>query len=140
MAKPRVANALKQYQNVGVKSGIEDASPHRLVQMLMEGALDKMAVAKGHMERKEYAEKSRYITWAITIINGLKASLDMRAGGEISANLDDLYDYMARRLMEANASNDTSILDEIISLLVEIKSAWDMIPQQLAAENKRAAS
>jgi len=139
MAKPRVANALRQYQNVGVSSGLEDATPHRLIQMLMEGALDKMCTAKGHMERREFDRKSHYLSWSITIINGLKASLDMDGGGEISANLDDLYDYMIRQLMAANAANDTAIVDEVTSLMLELKSAWDVIPRQLAAESKKMA-
>jgi flagellar protein FliS len=107
--------------------------------MLMEGALDKMSIAKGHMERKEYDRKSHFLSWSITVINGLKASLDMESGGEISANLDDLYDYMIRRLMEANATNDTAIVDEVLSLLLEVKSAWCVIPQQLAAQSKQMA-
>jgi flagellar protein FliS len=139
MAKPLVANALQQYQNVGVNSGLENATPHRLIQMLMEGALDKMSIAKGHMERKEYDRKSHFLSWSITVINGLKASLDMESGGEISANLDDLYDYMIRRLMVANATNDTAIVDEVLSLLLEVKSAWCVIPQQLAAQSKQMA-
>ena len=76
----------------------------------------------------------------ITIISGLQSSLDMDAGGEISTNLDDLYDYMVRRLGEAGAANDPAILDEITSLLIEVKSAWDVIPRQLSAAGRQAAS
>jgi flagellar protein FliS len=108
--------------------------------MLMEGALDKIATAKGHMLHDKPSEKGRHISWAISIISGLQSSLDMETGGEISNNLDDLYDYMVRRLGEAGASNDPAILDEITTLLLEVKVAWDVIPRQLAAENKRAAS
>lgn len=140
MVKSRANSALSRYQSVNVSTGIEDATPHRLVRMLMEGALDKIAIAKGHMLHSEMAEKGRYISWAITIISGLQSSLDMEAGGEISRNLDDLYDYMVRRLGEAGASNDPMILDEITSLLIEVKSAWDVIPQRLEAESTRAAS
>jgi len=132
-------SALSQYQSVSVKSGIEDATPHRLVQMLMEGALDKIAAAKGHMVRNEPADKGRYISWAISIVSGLQSSLDMESGGELSRNLDDLYDYMVRRLGEAGAQNDPAILDEVSSLLLEVKSAWDVIPSQLDAENRQTA-
>jgi flagellar protein FliS len=107
--------------------------------MLMEGALDKMAAAKGHMLRNELADKGRFISWAISIISGLQSSLDMDAGGELSRNLDDLYDYMVRRLGEAGAKNDPTILDEVSSLLLEVKSAWDVIPTQLDTENRQSA-
>lgn len=139
MAKSRVNSALSQYKSVSVSSGVESATPHRLVQMLMEGALDKMAAAKGHMLRNELADKGRFISWAISIISGLQSSLDMEAGGELSRNLDDLYDYMVRRLGEAGAKNDPTILDEVSSLLLEVKSAWDVIPTQLDAENRQTA-
>ncbi|WP_337954854.1 flagellar export chaperone FliS [Sedimenticola selenatireducens] len=132
-------SALSQYNSVSVNSGVEDATPHRLVQMLMEGALDKIAAAKGHMVRNEPADKGRYISWAISIVSGLQSSLDMESGGELSRNLDDLYDYMVRRLGEAGAKNDPKILDEVSSLLLEVKSAWDVIPSQLDAENRQTA-
>ncbi|HEB97676.1 MAG TPA: flagellar export chaperone FliS [Sedimenticola thiotaurini] len=140
MVKSRINSALSQYQSVSISSRVEDATPHRLIQMLMEGALDKIATAKGHMLHDEPAEKGRHISWAISIISGLQNSLDMDRGGELSRNLDDLYDYMVRRLGEAGASNDPAILDEISSLLLEVKGAWDVIPQQLAAESRKAAS
>lgn len=121
-------NALNQYAKVKTSAGLEDASPHRLIQMLMEGALEKISLAKGFMERKEIAEKGSHISWAISIIDGLRVSINKDAGGEIAENLDNLYDYMERRLVEANLKNDTSILDEVSGLLMEIKGAWDAIP------------
>jgi len=140
MVKSRINSALSEYASVSVTSGIEDATPHRLIQMLMEGALDKIATAKGHMLHKNMSEKGRHISWAISIISGLQSSLDMEAGGEVSANLDNLYEYMVRRLGVAGAQNDTAILDEVSSLLLEVKSAWDVIPKQLASENRKVAS
>ncbi|MCB1759844.1 MAG: flagellar export chaperone FliS [Gammaproteobacteria bacterium] len=140
MVKSRINSALSEYRSVSVTSGVEDATPHRLVQMLMEGALDKIATAKGHILHDNPAEKGRHISWAISIISGLQSSLDMEGGGEISANLFDLYDYMVRRLGQAAAGSDPAILDEVSSLMLEVKSAWDVIPAQLAAENRQAAS
>ena len=139
MVKSRLKSALTQYNSVSVNSGVEDATPHRLVQMLMEGALDKIATAKGHMVHNEPAEKGRFISWAISIISGLQSSLDMEAGGELSRNLDDLYDYMVRRLGEAGAGNDPAILDEVSALLLEVKSAWDVIPSEIDSQNQRSA-
>ncbi len=131
MTKSGINSALNKYKSVGVSSGVEGASAHRLVQMLMEGALDKMAIAKGQMERKDFESKSKYISWAISIINGLRDSLDAKAGGEIANNLDNLYEYMTRRLLEANRTNDVAIVEEVISLLLEIKAAWDVMPDHV---------
>jgi flagellar protein FliS len=124
-------NALKQYQSVGVSSGVEGATPHRLVQMLMEGALDRIATARGALLRGDLAEKGRHIGWAINVVGGLRASLDLERGGEIAANLDSLYDYVTRRLSEGNIQNDPAALEEVQSLLGEIKAGWDAIPPVL---------
>jgi flagellar protein FliS len=123
-------SAMKQYQQVSVHSAIMDASPHRLVQMLMEGALEKIALAKGGMANKEIASKGENVSKAIGIIGGLKSSLNMEAGGALAENLSNLYDYMANRLVVANLHNDESILDEVAGLMVEIKTGWDGIPDE----------
>lgn len=120
--------AMKQYQQVGVHGGIMDATPHRLIQMLMEGALEKIALAKGNMINKNIAAKGENISKAIGIIAGLQASLNMEAGGALAENLSSLYEYMSHRLVMANLRNDESILDEVTSLIVEIKIGWDGIP------------
>lgn len=140
MARPRINSALSQYKSISISSAIENATPHRLVQMLMAGALEKIAAAKGRMLYADHAEKGRQISWAISIISGLQSSLDMEAGGEISRNLDNLYDYMVRRLGEAGASNDPNILDEVTSLLSEVKSAWDAIAETMHNDLKQAAT
>jgi flagellar secretion chaperone FliS len=119
-----------QYKQVGTQSGIENANPHRLIQMLMEGALEKIATAKGFMLRNDYENKGKNISWAISIIGGLEASLDKSAGGELSQNLEGLYQYMSRRLLEANINNDETMLDEVMGLLREIKDGWDGIEQE----------
>jgi flagellar protein FliS len=133
-----VRNALDQYSQNAVRTGIESASPHRLIQMLLEGALGKIAAAKGHMERGEIQPKGEQIGSAISIIEGLKSSLDKDRGGEIAQNLDDLYIYMERRLIEANRGNDTSLLDEVSDLLRQIKEAWDAIADQVPQHDPSA--
>jgi len=124
--------AMKQYQSVGVHSGVMDASPHRLIQMLMEGVLQRIAQAKGNVKRKEIADKAVNITKSINIVAGLRSSLDVEKGGEIAANLDSLYDYMLHRLMLANARSDEEILDEVSTLMISIKLSWDSIADQVA--------
>lgn len=122
--------ALDGYGRGAVESEVNFASPHRIIQMLMEGALSKIATAKGCIARNDIAEKSRQITWGMNIIQGLRTSLDAQKGGEVAANLDSLYEYMGRRLLEANVSNDVAILDEVSSLLMEVKTGWDNIPAE----------
>lgn len=124
-----------QYGKVATESEAAYANPHRLVQMLMEGVLDKVATAKGCIERNDLEGKSRQITWAMSIINGLRTSLDMEAGGAIAVNLDDLYDYMVRRLIDASAQNDAGALSEVIDLMLEIKGAWDAMPDEVRNGN-----
>jgi flagellar protein FliS len=130
---------LNQYRQVGAQSGVASASPHRLIQMLMEGALEKINLAKGYMQRGETALKGSHISWAISIIDGLRMSLDKEQGGEVAQNLDDLYDYMGRRLAEANLKNSVEMLDEVAGLLTEIKSAWDSVPSLLQDSNTETA-
>ncbi len=131
MSYPNVQAALNQYRTVGVQNAILDATPHRLIQMLMEGFLERLFGAKGHLAQGELAEKGKLLGAAISIVEGLRASLDMNNGGEIAANLDALYDYMNRRLFEANANNDAEIIDEVARLMAEIKAGWDAIPEQV---------
>jgi len=132
-------NALNQYSQNAVQTGVESATPHRLIQMLMEGALDKIAAARGSMERGDIQTKGDQISSAISILDGLKSSLDMEKGGEISRNLEDLYQYMERRLVEAHSGNDADMLDEVSDLLRQIKEAWDAIADHPAAQHNSAA-
>lgn len=141
MTYSRTQSALGQYNKMAVQAGVEAASPHRLIQMLIDGALEKVARAKGCMQRGEIREKGQQVGWAISILEGLKASLNKAEGGEIAQNLEDLYIYMERRLIEANRNNDTSVLDEVTGLLRQIKEAWDAIGEQASLPpNHTAAS
>lgn len=122
------------YTQVNRISGVEGANPHQLVDMLMEGALDKISVAKGLLTRNEIAAKGFAISRAIAILDGLRNSLD-DAGGELTTNLNDLYDYMQRRLMDANQQNDTQPLDEVTKLLSGLRVSWNGIPENLHTSN-----
>lgn len=123
-------SAMKQYQSVNVQAQVLDASPHRLIQMLMEGGLSRLAQARGALERGDVALKGVLIGKAIGIVGGLRAGLNFEAGGEIAANLGNLYDYMSARLTEANVKNDVGVIDEVAGLLREIKAGWDGISEQ----------
>lgn len=123
--------AAQSYSSLKVHSGVEDASPHRLIQMLFEGALERIAQAKGAMQQNQIARKGELIGKAINIVGGLQGSLNDKEGGALATNLDELYDYIIRRLAQANFANDLSILDECGQLLGEIKSAWDAIAPEV---------
>jgi flagellar protein FliS len=132
------------YANVGLETGIASASPHKLIVMLYDGVLTALAKAKGNIGAGNVAAKGAAISHAITIIdNGLRVSLDLKAGGEIAENLDALYDYMSRRLFEANLKNDVTILDEVHRLLSDLRSAWveigDKVGQPQPAAGQLAA-
>lgn len=127
MVAPRFSNALRQYQQVDKQTAVADASPHRLIQMLMEGVQESLIKAKGHIERGEIADKGAQISRAIGCIGGLRDGLKPEAGPEIAANLDALYDYMERRLLEANLNADIELVEEVIDLLRPVKEAWDAI-------------
>jgi flagellar protein FliS len=120
-------SALRQYQQVSTDAAVLGANPHRLIEMLMDGALERLANAKGHIQRGEIAPKGEQIGKAIDIIGGLREGLNAEAGGEIAINLDNLYDYLQRRLLQANLNSDSAILDEVAGLLREIKNGWSTI-------------
>lgn len=119
--------ALKQYRQLGLEAEVNNANPHRLIQLLYAGALDRLAVAQGAMERNDIALKGEQISKAIGIIGGLRASLDLDSPGELPANLDQLYEYMEVRLLRASSTNDLAMLDEVVQLLKTLKSGWDGI-------------
>jgi flagellar secretion chaperone FliS len=119
-------NAMNQYQSVDTY-GAAYADPHRLIQMLLEGALSRINGARGAIERGDHAQKGSELGKGITIISGLRDSLNHQQGGELAANLEELYAYMQRRLLDASARNELAALDEVSKLLHEIKSAWDAI-------------
>lgn len=127
MSYPRMNSAINQYQSVGAASA-NYADPHRLVQMLMEGFLDRVARAKAAINAKQIQQKGAEITRCIDIIGALRGSLDHEQGGEVAANLEALYDYIQRRLVVANLHNDLEVLDEVATLLREVKQGWDAIP------------
>jgi flagellar protein FliS len=134
---PNPQSAVNAYTQVDVHSHAAYASPHHLIQLLLENTLSKIAVAKSCMTQgvgwENVAKKGENISRAMALVEGLRLGLDKQAGGDIAQNLEDLYDYVERRLAMANAKNDPAILDEVSSLMNEIKSAWVAIGNHPAA-------
>lgn len=122
--------AINTYAQVGVQTGAMSASPHKLITMLYDGARAAIARAKFHLDNGEIVARGNAISKAIDIVdNGLRAVLDHEAGGEISASLESLYEYMVRRLMLANLHSDSAMLDEVDRLLENLASAWAQIDE-----------
>lgn len=130
-------NPAESYAKVGVDAAIETADPHRLVTMLFDGATAAVSLAKIHMQAGDIAEKGTSISKAISLINdGLKASLDIEAGGELAERLAALYDYLVQRLLFANMKNSVAALDEVSELLGSLRDAWS----QIAPGSEQAAA
>lgn len=126
---------IQAYRKDSLKSDLAGADPHRIIQLLMQGALDRLALAKGCIERRDLEEKAKVLTRAIEIINALKDALDRSYNPELADNLDALYDYMTFRITEASSKLDNSIIDEVMGLILQIKGAWD----QISPEDKETA-
>lgn len=128
-------SGVRAYAKIGLEIGAAVASPHQLIVMLFDGALLAVATALQCMNTGDIANKGKSVSFAISIIdNGLRASLDKDAGGDIAKNLDALYDYMTRRLLMANIKNQPEGLQEVHRLLNELKEAWQAIeaPESVA--------
>ena len=122
------------YAKVGMETSVMSASPHKLIVLLYDGALTAIKNAASHMAAGNIVEKSKAISKALDIINnGLRASLDKKAGGEIARNLDALYVYMTERLLTASLQNKTALLDEVQTLLADLRDAWTQIGEKPAA-------
>lgn len=128
--------ALRAYQKVNSHAQISEASPHRLIQMLFEGGLDRLAQAKGALSRGDIAQKCLFITKSIDIITGLRQGLNEEKAEDPATiqQLDSLYEYMNSQLLKANVNNDPEIIDEVARLLTTLKSGWDAIAAQEIAQ------
>ena len=121
--------AVNQYQSAD-NSSIAYADPHELILRLMNGAIERIAQARGAMQHGDVTQKGECLGKAISIIGGLDGCLDHSQEGTLSTNLSDLYDYMIVSLTQANIADDIAKLNEISGLLLEIKSAWEQIPAE----------
>jgi flagellar protein FliS len=138
---------LAAYQGVSVHGGVGEADPHGLIQMLMDGALARLSIARGCLERNcsergDTARKTAALHQCVNIFAELRGSLDVSKGGPLAQNLSELYDYMIRRVMRATAENNVGCVVEVTSLLSEIRSAWIAIGPQVrqSAPAPRAAA
>ena len=132
------ASGTKAYAQVSIESGVMSANPHQLIEMLFDGANSALVRARLFMQQGDIVAKGEAISKAINIIdNGLKAGLDQENGGEIATNLSALYDYMIRRLLQANLRNDCQAIEEVEELLGNIADAWKQISPKASSQESR---
>ena len=120
--------AANAYRQVGAHSGVENASPHQLIQMLFDGLFQSLNAARGAIERGEVEEKGRHISKSVRILQeGLVMGLDLEKGGELAANLKLLYDYSVAQLTKANIHSDVVLVEEVIKVLQPVAQGWKEI-------------
>jgi len=122
--------SLQAYKKVSVDSQLSAASPHKIVQMLMAGAIERLIQGKAAMEAGNNPKKGERLGKALDIVISLRSCLSMDDGGDIAQNLDQLYEFMITQITEANHKNDPQPIDDVIEIIREIKSAWDQIPAE----------
>ena len=120
--------ALSQYGKIKDETQTMYASPHQLMLMLFDGAIEAMSFTIGAIQKENYELRSKQNTRSITIINGMRECLDMKAGGELADNLYSLYQYMAQELFRANFKNDTETIKNIQTMLIDVRGSWEKIP------------
>jgi len=131
-------NGLQQYQRINTQTSITDADPHKLIQLLYDGALERINMAKARMQAKDFDGKGKLIIKAIDIVAGLRGFLDREKGGDLAERLESLYVYMEQVLWEANVRNDVERLDEVAHLLRQIKDGWDGIREEATSLQRQA--
>jgi flagellar secretion chaperone FliS len=125
--------SLAAYQSVAAHGGVAAADPHRLIVMLMDGALERIAAARCAIQGGSKETKAQLLHRSVAILGELRASLNFEAGGDIAQNLSALYDYCSRQLMKANLESSIEILDEVANLIRELRSAWILLPPSARA-------
>lgn len=141
MFSPSYSRALGQagafanaYRRVGVETGVEDASPHKLIEMLFDGYVESLQQARGYLQNSQIELKGKALSRAARIIDeGLKAALNLRDGGDLAQNLKNLYDYLTIRLTLANLRNDVGVIDECERLVEPLRQAWKAIGPEVSA-------
>ena len=120
--------ALSQYGKIKDDTQTMYASPHQLMLMLFDGALEAMSLTIAAIQNKNFELRSKQNTRSIAIINGMRECLDMEAGGELADNLYSLYQYMAQELFRASFKNDAETIRNIQTMLKDIRGSWEKIP------------
>ena len=126
----------QQYANNYVETAVSEATPHKLVEMLYEGALKHLNLTKVFIDQKNFEKKSAHVNKALSIMNALRAGVDLEKGKDVGGNLYDLYDYCYRRTFEASSQNDSIIINEVIGLIKGLDEAWKQMPDDIKRVSK----
>jgi len=127
-------NALHQYQSVNTQTSVVDVDRHQLIQLLFDGALERINTAKARIQAKDFEGKNKLINKSIEIVAGLRSFIDIEKGEALAQNLSDLYTYCENRLFEANIRNDMEALDEVLEHLKKIREGWMGIRSEALAQ------
>jgi len=127
---------IQQYANNYVETAVSEAGPHKLIQMLYEGAIKNMNLAKVFMQQKNFEKKSEHINKALAILASLRSNLDLERGGDVARNLDGLYDYCYRTLFQSSAKNDVAMLEEVLEHIHTVSDAWQQMPDNIKNASK----
>lgn len=116
--------ALNQYAAVNTQTSVVDVDRHKLIELLYDGALDRINTAKARIQAKDYEGKNKLINKAIDILAGLRSFIDDSQSSELADSLTQLYTYCENRLLEANMKNDISILEEVAGHIHTVREGW----------------
>lgn len=134
-------NALTALASYGAvkQQAAQYATPHQLILLLFNGAIESLSVASGAIDQKDIELRGKHISRAVTIVNGLRDTLDLDKGGEVADNLFSLYSYMAREIFNAGYHNDKETLDNVAQMLKDIRGSWEQIPVDMHNVSARMA-
>ena len=130
---------LRAYQKTTVNAEISVADPYYVTKLLYQGLFERLAQAKGAIERGDLALKAKKLSTATAILENLRSTLDFSQSKSIAQGLYDIYSYMIDQVAEASLNLMTQPIDNAIRALMPIKKAWDSIPvtaQQEAASKR----
>ena len=130
---------LRAYQKTTVNAEISVADPYYVTKLLYQGLFERLAQAKGAIERGDLALKAKKLSTATAILENLRSTLDFSQSKTIAQGLYDIYSYMIDQVAEASLKLMTQPIDNAIRALMPIKKAWDSIPvtaQQEAASKR----
>ncbi|MEA3406325.1 MAG: flagellar export chaperone FliS [Pseudomonadota bacterium] len=126
----------QQYANTYVETSVSEATPHKLVEMLYEGALKNLNLTKVFIEQNNFEKKAEHVNKALSILNALRSGVDLDKGKEVAENLYNLYDFCYRRVFEASSQNNALLLDEVIEHLKVLAEAWKQMPEDMKRISK----
>lgn len=133
------SSRMTAYKSVAVQGAVTNADPHGLVQMVMDGTLQRLNTALHCIEHGDLVRKSKMLHSCVTLLTELRGNLNYSEGGELAVNLGNLYEYMTRRVMLGNLNNDSAVIREVQGLLEEIRNAWVAIGPQVRGGARPAA-